>query len=324
MTVLRSFVVLATLAALLLGAGCGGNGSTLTGDETNDALYQQAQDLEKQGRNAEALNAYLKEIDRRGESGAPESHLQAGALYLNWSHNPFEAYHHFSKYLELQPTGPRASMVRGQREAAMREMLRFLKVPSDAQGVALDHNDEVEQLKRQIEELKAENQTLRGASSTPVVRPPMIALPEENAAAAVAASDETLVTPVQSPPPATADSPFARGFGGSSRNTAPGSAAGGAAARAPVVNAPPRSNSPAERVVTTPTRPGTPQRPTASSSTSAHRTHTVAPGEKSLWGIARQYYGSVNQARVSAIYDANRDVMRSPNDLRAGMVLRIP
>jgi nucleoid-associated protein YgaU len=32
----------------------------------------------------------------------------------------------------------------------------------------------------------------------------------------------------------------------------------------------------------------------------------------------------VTQARVTAIYEANRDVMHSPNDLRPGMVLRIP
>lgn len=72
-----------------------------------------------------------------------------------------------------------------------------------------------------------------------------------------------------------------------------------------------------------PTRPtAPPQRPGAVQAVG--RRHTVASGEKSLWGIARQYYPAVNQARVNAIFEANRDVMRSPNDLRTGMVLRIP
>ena len=54
------------------------------------------------------------------------------------------------------------------------------------------------------------------------------------------------------------------------------------------------------------------------------RTHTIAPRE-SLWSIARKYYGdSVNSARVTAIFEANRDVMRSQTDLKVGATLRIP
>ena len=311
--VCRRLAVLLSVAALLCG-GCGGGGSTVSADESNDPLYQQAQDYKKQGRYNEALNAFLKEIDRRGESGAPESHLEAGALYLNWSHNPIEAYHHFSKYLELEPTGPRASIVRGQRDAAAREILRYLHAPSDAQMLDVTQNQEADQLRREVAELRAENQTLRGASGVPVVRQPVAAAPMlQNSNPA--ASDDTPVTPVQTPPP---ESTFTRGLNPSARTAADVPEINAPPANVPVANAPRVIGSQSPGTA----RPTTPQRPGAIPG--ARRTHTVAPGEKSLWGIARHYYSSVNQARVTAIYDANRDVMRSPNDLRVGMVLRIP
>jgi nucleoid-associated protein YgaU len=50
-------------------------------------------------------------------------------------------------------------------------------------------------------------------------------------------------------------------------------------------------------------------------------THVVAPGD-TLSGLALRYLGSV--ARFPEIYEANRDVLRSPDDLKLGMVLRIP
>jgi nucleoid-associated protein YgaU len=307
-------------ATLVLAGGCGGSGNTVTTDETSDAVYQQAQDYKKQGRYNEALNGFLKEIDRRGENGAPESHLEAGALYLNWSHNPVEAYHHFSKYLELQPTGPRAAVVRGQREAAMRDIARYLLAPAN-QGIATDRNEDVDALRRQIEELKAENQTLRGAAGMPVPRPaPMIALPQPNAADANASDTE--ITPVATPP-ASSSSSFTHSLpaptipASSARNTA----ASAQTTRVPVIGP---SAAGAERVAATPTRPGAASR-NAPPPSGGRRSHTVTAGEKSLWGIARQYYGgSVSQARVTALYEANRDVMHSANDLRPGMVLRIP
>jgi LysM repeat protein len=333
MIVRSTLAVLFAVAGLLLGAGCGGNGNAPGGDETSDALYQQAQDLKKQGRFAEALNAFVKEIDRRGESGAPESHIEAGTLYKDWSHNPVEAYHHFSKYLELQPTGPRAVIVKGQRDAARRDILAYLLVPPDGQGALADRNGEIQQLQRQIDELRAENQALRGGSPLPAsqFRPaPMIALPEENANTVVAADDTqvTPVTPVPTPvEPATqpvADTPFTRNLAAPRpappAGTRPGTAPA-TSSRTPVTTQPARYTT--DRAVSTPTRPTAPQRPGATPAASGRR-HTVTAGEKSLWSIARQYYGSVNQARVNALFEANRDVMHSPNDLKAGMVLRIP
>lgn len=49
--------------------------------------------------------------------------------------------------------------------------------------------------------------------------------------------------------------------------------------------------------------------------------YTVAEGE-TLGHIAQKTLGSVDQ--VDAIFQANRDVLKSPNDIKAGMHLRIP
>lgn len=59
-----------------------------------------------------------------------------------------------------------------------------------------------------------------------------------------------------------------------------------------------------------------PQKPAANV-----RQHTVVRGD-TLASIARHYYG--NKARWQQIYEANRDVMKNQNDLKIGMVLKIP
>lgn len=310
----RPFAVITAAAALLLSAGCGGN-NAVTGDETSDPLYQQAQSLKKQDRNGEALAAFIKVIDRRGENGAPESHLEAGALYLTWAKDPVEAYHHFQKYLTLQPTGPRADMVRGQRDAAKRELARVLLAPpGDPLAIGTDRN-EVDQLRRRVQELEAELQMLHGASATPVLNgPPVISLGGDEPAPAPPI--QPIVEPTPSAPP---------------RNS--GATSGGGSGLVRGLSAPPRTvpSTPApgavrntvanDRGTANPTRPPTtPQRPAAPTG----RTHTVAQKD-SLWSIARQYYrGETTNAKVNGIYEANRDVMKSPGDLRAGMVLRIP
>lgn len=300
MTVRHVLAACAAAAVLLLVAGCGSGRRTVTTNETSDPLYQEAKDLERQGRNGEALSDLLKEIDRRGESGAPESHLEAGNLYLNWAHDPFEAYHHFSKFLELRPNDKRADEVRGMREAAMRDVARILHAPPGDQTVSLEQAQEIQQLRQRVHELEAELQALRGGGPANASAA-AIPLPADNGAAAAAGGSP--ISPGPSPAPA---SPFLQSFG---QAAAPAAVAAPVRRPAPTVapQAPPRAAAPAHPV------------------TSGGRLHTVRPGEKSLWGIAREYYGrSVTAAQVRRIYEANRSVMRSEGDLRAGMVLRIP
>ena len=63
-----------------------------------------------------------------------------------------------------------------------------------------------------------------------------------------------------------------------------------------------------------------PQRQAVQQSTSI-RKHIVIRGD-TLSAISLKYYN--NRSRWQEIYDANRDVMRSENDLQIGMELRVP
>lgn len=73
----------------------------------------------------------------------------------------------------------------------------------------------------------------------------------------------------------------------------------------------------AESVKTEPTRPGAAAVGTAEPT----RMHTVVKGD-TLYALARRYFQDSTRARD--IYAANRNKMRSQNDLQVGMVLVIP
>lgn len=60
---------------------------------------------------------------------------------------------------------------------------------------------------------------------------------------------------------------------------------------------------------------------TSPSAESPPSTYVVRPGD-TLNSIARRAYG--NPARWERIFDANRDLLRSPDDLRVGQELRLP
>jgi len=288
MTVHRIFPVVTACLAVLAGAGCSDRDGTALPAETDEPYYVQGKQLIKQNRNPEALTYFLKVIDRRGERGAAESHLEAGSIYLYHTKDPVEAYHHFRRYLDLQPNSKEAAGVRGKVEDAKREFARTLPArPMDDQSAKLEARDALERLQRENEELKAQVATLRGGGGIPVARAaPLITLPNE----AQPRSSAPPTTPAVDPPNNAA----------SPSRTAPSLLVRPAPAGQPT---PPRGN--------TPTRPG----PVSG------RTYTVA-AKDSLYGISRKFFGDTRQA--DAIYQANRDVMKDKTDLRPGMTLKIP
>jgi nucleoid-associated protein YgaU len=154
----------------------------------------------------------------------------------------------------------------------------------------MQSDDAQEKLRRENEELRAQLATLRGGSNVPVSRSaPMISLPEE-------------AQPRQPAPP------VATVVGASS------------SAPAPQTRAATPSGTALQALVTVPSttqRTPTPTRPASPSAL----THTVAPKE-TLYGISTRYYG--NGRQVDAIYQANRDQMRSREDVRPGMTLKLP
>lgn len=193
MPVRRQFTVL-FLLAMLFGAGCSRNDDAALVPETEDSNYKHGKQLQRHGRSGEALNAFLKVIETRGTRAAPESHLEAGVIYLHHSKNPIEAIHHFGKYLELRPNSAQAPHVRELVNTATREFaLRLPARPFDDQAVRLAENREIEKLRRENEEMRAELATLRGRSAGPANRF------SQPAAATDAQRRATAASPLQSP-----------------------------------------------------------------------------------------------------------------------------
>jgi len=98
--------VLLAACAIFFATGCERADNQLLSSEADESNFRQGQQLVKQGRNTEALASFLKVIAKRGDA-APESHLEAGLLYLRQIKDPLAAIYHFRKYLELQPNSSR-------------------------------------------------------------------------------------------------------------------------------------------------------------------------------------------------------------------------
>jgi len=142
------------LCCLLLSGGCRPAGVEVV-SETDEKQYQLAQDFKNQGRIEEALSAFLRVIDARRD--APESHLEAGYIYLRTMRDPVRAIYHFDRYLQFKPQSPQASQVRQLIETAQKEFARQLPAqPYEGELDRLDLMELVKSLKRENETLKRE------------------------------------------------------------------------------------------------------------------------------------------------------------------------
>lgn len=283
----RLLSTLAGLLLVLLAGGCGERERLPLPPEIEDPFYVQGKQLQKQGRPSEALNAFLKVIDRRGESPSPESHLEAGLICLYHTKDFPAAYYHLRRYHKAQPNSKEAPLVLGKIEEAKREFARTLPGrPLDDQSLRLAMEDEVHKLRRENEELRAELAVIRGGGVAPSASGPrMIALP-----------DEVRVGPVR--PPAVVVAPVEEEL-------------------PPLVTPAPGLVTPAPAVTAAPPRPA-PEAPRPTPR-AVVRTHTVAPKD-TLYGISRRY-----QVRVEDIVAANPALLpRVSTPLRVGSTLRIP
>ncbi|MGA2052585.1 MAG: LysM peptidoglycan-binding domain-containing protein [Opitutales bacterium] len=145
------------LLALAAGAGCNRNGDSLeVVSETDEKQYQYAEQMLKEDRSDEALAAFLRVIQKRPDD-APESHLAAGQLCLNYKHDPIEAIHHFQIYLAAKPNSEQAPMVHELIDTAKKDFARTLPgLPYHAEFERLDLLDEIKTLTAQNEELQRE------------------------------------------------------------------------------------------------------------------------------------------------------------------------
>src|SRR5580704_13403561 len=276
MAYFRPFVPFA-FGILILLAGCARNDESSYATEKDDPAYQRGKSLEQQGRDQEALGAFLKIISKHDED-APESHVEAGLLYEGHVKDPISTIYHFKKYLELCPNSPKADLVRGHVAACMRDFARTLPgQPLGSDAMQPDLSDVVDRLQKENDALKSELAAARANRPAPASEPaepsPPTARPEP----------EKVVDaprPVITRAPMTTERPAA------------------APVRAPAVHS---------FVTAAPVATG--------------HTHTVAKGD-TLYNISQHYYGTPGKWRD--IFAANRDVMKSQNDLKIGMQLKIP
>lgn len=121
--------------------------------ETDEKQYRLAKSYQTQGRNEEALSAYLRVIE--GRRTAPESHFEAGHIYLTDIKDPVSAIYHFRRHLELKPDSEQTERVRQLIETARKEFARQLPVrPYEGQLDRLDLMELIEGLKVENEKLK--------------------------------------------------------------------------------------------------------------------------------------------------------------------------
>jgi tetratricopeptide (TPR) repeat protein len=296
MTVRRQIGLVFTVAALWLVAGCGRGDGPPTAAEMDEPYYRQGEQLKRQGRTQEALTAFLKVIEKRGEQSSAESHLEAGLIFLNHSKDPIFAYYHFRQYLAQQPNSRDAPRVRDLINTAKRELLLTLPGHPQENQALLELRERSETLRRENDSLRAEIAALRGSAAAPVLR----------TTRAPTAGEPPLIRPLLPPP----------------------------APIMPVEEPSPISAAPAEHVAEPPAQtaprgqpPGTraaPARPTPAAPTGvAGRRHVVVEKD-SLFALSKKYYGAGSMAKADAIYEANRDVMKHKGDLRPGMELKIP
>ena len=124
--------------------------------EIDEKQYQLAKGYQAQGREDEALSAFLRVIDARRDS--PESHFEAGYIYLQKMKDPISAIYHFKRYILLKPDSNQIVQVEQLIETAEKEFIRQLPAsPYEGQLKGINMLDLVDGLKKENEILKRES-----------------------------------------------------------------------------------------------------------------------------------------------------------------------
>ncbi len=192
--------------ATLVLAGCTDNDRVKTAAEIDEPAYREGQSQLKAGRRQEALSAFLKVIDQRGDD-APESHLEVGLLYAQHINDPLSAIYHFKKYLALRPNSPQSPLVRQRIDAATRDFARTLPAqPLENQLQRVDLVAALDRLKQENAALKQELADVK-AGRNAVTVPGLEGSPPAPAAPGINFSVETIPTVRTRPAPPVVRNP---------------------------------------------------------------------------------------------------------------------
>ncbi|MBD5781817.1 LysM peptidoglycan-binding domain-containing protein [Pelagicoccus sp. NFK12] len=177
-----------TLVGFLFAAGCSQQSSLEVLNEDEDPIFRRARDLYARGMENEALENFLKLIQRRN-GNAPESHLDAGNIYLKHLRDPVSAIYHFKHYEALLKRSDREDA--SERIELVQERIKAAKKEFAMTFDAKVYKDPLERLKLldTIEALRSENEVLKrqlvsarnrlndGASEQVAYEPPAESVP---------------------------------------------------------------------------------------------------------------------------------------------------
>ena len=271
------------LCACLL-AACNPQNAPTALDETDEPRYRDGKQLLREGKESEALSAFLKVIDKREE--APQSHLEAGEIYLEFFDDPIAAIHHYRRFLAQWEDAPHENPERARRQAenvraridtAVKRFAASLPGrPFENDVKRLDLLDLVRDQKQEIASLKQQLASARARARAERER---------------AAKLEEIIASVR------------LGEG------------------SPEIDLPPAPPRETPRQPSRQPAPAPAPEPEQQTGGNGERTYTVQP-QDSLYSIARKVYG--DPSRWRDIFEANRDILPSEDRLRVGQTLRIP
>lgn len=216
---------------------------------------------------------------------APESHLETGVIYLRYEDEPVLAIYHFHRYLELNPDSREAPLVQELIVSAKKQFATSLPGNPFKDAVSrMELLETIAALKRQVETLNTEMLELQRTNTSLRER--------------LSGTQDTMREILSSPATPAASSELS--------TTADG--ADTVETRELVVDSQTRQAA-EQQLPQTDARDGIPE------------SYEVRPGD-SLYAISLRFYGSSDY--IQAIFQANRSVLHSVNDLRPGQVLRLP
>jgi len=246
--------------------------------EVESRDYVAAKQKMREGDVEGALDSYLKVIDTY--TYAPESHLEAGVIYLRNEDEPILAIYHFHRYLEQKPNSREAPLVEELILSAKKQFAASLPGNPFKDAVSrMDLMETIAGLKKKMEALNQENIDLKKQNQSLQQR--------------LTGTQDTMREILTSTPvPEESEN----GSQGEVRS------------QPLVVDA--RSERQVQQML-----------PSSNQTPSTPETYQVKAGD-SLYAISMHFYGDAEH--IQSIFQANRNILRSVDDLKPGQVLKLP